>query len=441
MEPVIAYARNGDVSLAYSARGSGPDLLLIPGFVSHIEFALEEPTLARFLEVLSSFCRLITYDKRGTGLSDRGIGIATLEDHMSDALAVMEASGVPRAHILGFSEGGATALLLAATRPDRVSGLLVYGAGARVAEAPDYPIGTPCELIEWARDYMADGWGTGVGLDLWAPSVSGDQAVVRWWAQFQRLSAGPRDIRNAFNALLHMDIREALPAITVPTLVMHRVRDIVVPIALGRYIAEHVPGARMVELDGEDHLFWTQNVDEVLAEIEQVVTGTQSAPEPRRKLATVLFTDIVGSTGAASEKGDSEWRNVLARHDAMVRRALDRFGGEEVKTTGDGFLATFDGPTSAIRCGTAVVDGAVALGLQVRVGVHTGEVELLDRDIGGIGVHIARRVMDLASPGEVWTSATVPGIVVGSGARFASRGSHALKGLPGDWELYAVAGA
>lgn len=439
MKQEINYARSGDISIAYSVIGSGPiDLVLIPGFESHLEFAQEDPDMSRLVDGLASFTRLITFDKRGTGLSDRGAIERTIERYMADTLAVMDAAGSESPAIFGVSEGGATALLFAATYPERTSQLIVYGGFARVAQAPDYPQGLPAEVILASADFAAEHWGTGVGLSAWAPSQGQDEAARRRWAQFQRLTATPRDVKATITAYAYIDVRHALSAIGAPTLVLHRREDRMVPIDWGRYIADHIPGAKFVELEGADHLPFTGHSEAIIEEVQEFLTGARVGSKPTRKLATILFTDIVGSTGLAASLGDKEWRAVLERHDAMIRRALERFSGKEIKTTGDGFLALFEGPTAAIRCAQAVVGGASALGCEVRAGLHTGEVEVAGEDVSGIAVHIARRVADLAGTGEIWVSSTVPGVVFGSGVEFDNRGTHSLKGVPGEWSLHSV---
>lgn len=436
--PDIRYVKSGDVSIAYTVTGEGPfDLILVPGFISHIEVAWEDKGLRRFLERLASFSRLIFFDKRGTGLSDRGVAF-NVDDYALDVNAVMQAAGSEHAAIFGISEGASAALLYAATYPDRVTALVVYGGYARMARAADYPMGITVEELQQTADYVSDRWGTGVSLGAWAPSLAGDDNYRQQWARFQRLAASPRDVRSIITGYQDVDVRPALPAISAPTLVLHRKGDKMVPAEMGRYIAEHVAGARYVELEGRDHFFWTEGSDALLDEVQEFLTGARHVPEPTRKLATVLFTDIVGSTELASSLGDSSWRDFLERHDAMVRRSLDRFQGREVKTTGDGFLAVFDSPTAAIRAGEAIRGGATGIGCEVKVGIHTGEIELIGQDVGGIGVHIARRVADLAGPGQVLVSPTVPGVVVGSGIEFATQGMHTLKGVPGEWALSLV---
>ncbi|MGH9196827.1 MAG: adenylate/guanylate cyclase domain-containing protein, partial [Acidimicrobiia bacterium] len=394
--PEIHYAKNGDVNIAYTVTGEGPlDLVLVPGFVSHAEALWEDQRVARFVERLGTFAKLVTFDKRGTGLSDRGVAF-NVDDYASDIGAVMDAVGLERAAIFGVSEGASAAVLFTATYPERSSALVVFGGFTRVAEAPDYPIGISSEQLQKSADYLADRWGTGVSLGAWAPSLADDVGYRQQWARFQRLAASPRDVRSVMLGYKEIDVRAALPAISAPTLVLHRKGDRMVPVELGRYIADHIADAKFVELEGSDHFIWTDDSEAVVDEVEEFLTGARRAPEPTRKLATVLFTDIVGSTELASSLGDLGWRDLLERHDAMIRRALDRFSGREIKTTGDGFLAVFESPTAAIRAGEAINGGASGIGCEVRVGIHTGEIELLGQDVGGIGVHIARRVADLA---------------------------------------------
>lgn len=437
--PEILYAKSGDVSIAYSVFGDGPfDLVVVPGFVSHLEFAFQEPDLARFFDRLGSFARVILFDKRGTGLSDRGIGVASLEEYVGDVRSVMDAVGSKSAALFGVSEGGSIAALFAATHPDRVRALVIYGGWARVTWAPDYPIGIQKEILESGASYVADKWGTGVGLSAWAPSVANNARVRQWWAQFQRLAASPRDVREIIGLYASLDVRQALPTITASTLVIHRKDDIMVTVESGRYLADHIPETKYVELDGADHFPWTADADSILGEIEEFLTGIRQGPEPARRLATVLFTDIVGSTERMSAMGDRKWRDLLESHDAMVRRAFSRFAGKEVNTTGDGFLALFDGPTAAIRCADAIRGGASGLDCDVRIGIHTGEVEEMGEDISGLAVNIARRVADLTGAGQIWVSGTVPGLVVGSGIEFIEEASRTLKGIPGEWSLFSV---
>jgi pimeloyl-ACP methyl ester carboxylesterase len=439
--PDIHYAQSGDVNIAYSVNGDGPDLVVAPGFISHVELGWEEPSVAHFYARLASFRRVIGFDKRGTGLSDPTTHAPTLEECVDDMRAVMDAAGSERADLLGVSEGGTMATLFAAGHPDRVNALVLYGSYARVLEAPDYPFGVSADDLAKLLEISAKGWGEGIGLSAWAPSRRDDAELRQWWARLQRVAASPGMVRNIFALYPQTDIREVLPTIQAPTLVLHRRDDRMVNVELGRYLAEHIPGAKFVELEGTDHLFFTGDADAILDEIEEFLTGTRAVPDTQRVLATVLFTDLVSSTERAVELGDARWRDVLESHQTRVRRQLDRFQGREIKTTGDGFVATFDGPARAINCAVAIRDVVRSLGLEVRAGVHTGEIELSGGDdIAGVAVHIAARVASAAGPGEVLVSRTVVDLVVGSGLEFEDHGDYALKGVPGEWRLYAVAG-
>ena len=439
----IRYANSGGVNVAFRVGGSGPvDLVFVPGWISHIEAAEEEPGAARFSGSLRGFARLATFDKRGTGLSDRvpDARLPTMEERMDDIRAVMDAAGIERASLLGFSEGGSLAMLFAATYPQRTANLILWGSHASMVHRPDYPWGMSDEELERAAQAYAARWGTGVGLGALLPSRHDDPALRQSWARFQRLAASP----GAAVALLRMnsqvDVRGALSAISAPTLILHRREDRMVEVGHGRYLAEHIPGARLMEFDGADHWPWVGDMGPIVEEIEEFLTGTRGALEPERALATVLFTDIAASTERAAQLGDQSWRDLLERHDAMVRGALAHHRGREVKTIGDGFLATFDGPARAIRCAVTIRDDARVLGLDVRAGLHTGECELLGDDIGGLGVHIGARVAAMAEPREVLVSRTVTDLVAGAGISFQPRGTHELKGVPGDWEVFAVTG-
>jgi pimeloyl-ACP methyl ester carboxylesterase/class 3 adenylate cyclase len=435
------YAKSGDVHIAYQVWGDGPtDLVFVPGFVSHLEHSWHEPSVARFLNRLGSFARVITFDKRGTGLSDR-VEISGIERRMDDVCAVMDAAGSERATIFGISEGGALSAVFAASFPERTAGLVIYGGWARLMEADDYPFGLSFERLEAFADHVESQWGTGVALAAWAPSLRDDVRVRRWWAEFQRLAASPGAAVAFIRKYAEVDARDVLPAISVPTLVIHRAGDIMVTIPHGRYIAEHVPGARMIELPGDDHMCFAGDQDAILDPIEEFVTGGLADAAPDRVLATVLFTDIVDSTARAAELGDRKWRDLLETWQLQVRKLLERYRGREVKTTGDGFLAAFDGPERAIHCARAIAQQSPPIGVYVRTGVHTGQCELLGEDLGGIAVHIAARVVAKADPGEVLVSSTVRDLVAGSGIGFDDRGAHTLKGVPDQWRLFAVAAA
>jgi pimeloyl-ACP methyl ester carboxylesterase len=438
--PETRYAKSGDLSIACSAYGDGPDLVVAPGFISHLEVALEEPALAHFYDRLATFRRVILFDKRGTGLSDPVPHAPTLEENVEDLRAVMDAVGSERADVVGVSEGGAMAALFAAVHPKRTRSLVLYGTYSRVLWAPDYPCGVSAESHGQLLEMVDARWGDGVGLSAWAPSCADDARMRTWWARLQRTAASPGMVHSLLALYPQIDIRAVLGTIGVPTLVLHRRDDRMINVEMGRYLAAHIPGAKLIEFDGADHLFWVGNADAILDEIEEFLTGLRRGPEPDRVLATVLFTDLVGSTEHAIELGDTRWRYLLESHQAQVRRQLERFRGREVKTMGDGFLATFDGPARAIRCAQAVVDQSRGLGLETRAGLHTGECELMNDDVGGIAVHIPARVATLAEAREVLVSSTVKDLVAGSGLTFVDRGVHALKGLPDEWRLFAVAG-
>ncbi|MEK6271097.1 MAG: adenylate/guanylate cyclase domain-containing protein [Actinomycetota bacterium] len=439
MAGTTKYATNGDVSIAYQVVGEGPrDLILAPGFVSHAEILWENPDLARAFDRLASFARLIIFDKREQGLSDRVGRPPTVEEMVDDMNAVLEAAGSERAAVMGVSEGGAMALMFAATHPDRCTHLVVWGGYARITRAPGYEHGFAPENLELWAQQMAREWGGPVALELFAPSRAGDPETERWWAHLLRSGTSPRSVSALMELYKELDVRHVLPVISAPTLILHRAEDRVVPIELGRYLAEKIPGARFVEFPGRDHLLFTEGGDEVAGEIEEFITGTRQARPPDRVLATVLFTDIVDSTGHAARLGDQRWRELLDRHDSFVRKEVGRYRGQLVNTTGDGILATFDGPARAIECGAEIVRGVQALGIEVRAGLHSGECERRNGDVGGMAVHIGARVAARAEGGEVLVSGTVKDLVVGSGIEFDDRGTATLKGVPGEWRLYRV---
>ena len=441
MDPKTEYARSGDVHIAYQVVGQGPlDLVYVPGWVSHVEQAWEEPTLARFLRRLGSFSRLIVFDKRGTGLSDRvpDDKLPTLEERMDDLRAVMDAAGSERAAVFGVSEGGNLCALFAATYPERTTSLVMFGCFAKRIWSPDYPWAPTPEKRQQEYELVEREWGNLMDLARYVPSKIGDQAFARHLTAYMRSAASP----GAAVALLRMntqiDIRLVLPTIRVPTLVIHRTGDRDAHVEEGRWLAARIPGARFVELPGDDHLPWVGDQDAILDEIQEFLTGIRQSPELDRALATVLFTDIVGSTELAARLGDRAWQALLEQHHALVRRELDRFRGREVDTAGDGFFATFDGPARASRCACSIRDAVRQLGIEVRAGVHTGEVELTGEKIGGIAVHIGARVAATARASEVLVSSTVKDLVAGSGIGFTDRGIHELKGIPGEWHLFAA---
>jgi pimeloyl-ACP methyl ester carboxylesterase len=416
-------------------------LVLVLGFTTHLELQWDSPPMARFFERLSSFSRLILFDKRGTGLSDPVAEVPTLELRIDDVRAVMDAAGSERAALFGISEGGPMSVLFAATHPERVTALVLHGAMGRTTEAPDYPWASPAEALrESAAEFIAPNWGRDAEgmLELFAPSFAGDPKAAEFTARLERSSASPAMVQQVFEMFLDIDVRAILPTIQVPALVIHRRGDRVVNWRAGEDLAAKIPGARYVELPGIDHLPWAGDSEAVLGEVEEFLTGVRSVAEPDRVLATVMFTDICGSTARAAELGDARWRELLAAHQAAVRRELGRFRGHEVKTLGDGSLATFDGPARAIQCGGAIADTARSIGLEVRIGLHAGEIEVMDEDVGGIAVHIAARVGALARAGEVLVTSTVKDLVAGSGIPFTDRGAQQLKGIPDEWRLFAA---
>jgi class 3 adenylate cyclase len=440
--PPTRYSKSGDVSIAYQVVGDAPiDLVLVLGFATHLELQWEAPPFARFFERINSFARLIVFDKRGTGLSDPVAEAPTLEQRIDDVRAVMDAAGSERAAFLGISEGGPMSALFAATHPERVTALVLYGAMGRTTEAPDYPWAAPAEALrESAAELIAPFWGQDASgmVELFAPSLAGDPEVAEFTARMERSAASPAMVQQIFEMFLDIDVRSILPTIHVPTLVLHRRGDRVVNRRAGEALAAQIPSARFVALEGIDHLPWAGDSEAILGEIEEFLTGVRSVPEPDRVLATVMFTDIVGSTERAAELGDAGWRELLSAHQGAVRRELERFRGREVKTLGDGSLATFDGPARAVRCGHAIAETSRSSGLEVRIGLHSGEVEVMDGDVGGIAVHIAARIGALADAGEVLVSSTVKDLVAGSGLQFADRGPRHLKGIDDEWRLYSA---
>jgi len=442
METVTRYAQNGGVSLAYQAIGDGPlDILFLPGWISQVEQLWELPALRRYLERLAAFSRVIVFDRRGGGLSDRVLGEYSTEQDAEDALAVLDAAASERAALLTYSLGGPVGALLAADHADRVGALVMYASIARTSWAPDYDWAlTSEERVQAAEQNIAQ-WGDAENpaVGLFAPSAADDPSLGAWFGRLQRLAASPGEALAMARAAVDLDVRDVLPRISVPTLVMHRRGELVWDLRHSRYLAEHIPGARYVELEGSDSFPFFGDSDSILEEIEEFLTGARSRGQLQRALLTVMFTDIVDSTSRAAELGDKRWRDLLARHDDAVRKELARFGGRAVKTVGDGFLATFDGPPSrALRCALAVTAEARELGVEVRIGMHTGECEMIGEDVGGMAIHLASRVMGLAGPGEVLVSGTVFGTVVGGPFTFADRGLHELKGVPDRWPLFLL---
>jgi pimeloyl-ACP methyl ester carboxylesterase len=439
MLPETRYARSGEVNIAYQTLGKGPpDLVVVPGWVSNLDVFWEEPALARFLTRLSSFARLILFDKRGTGLSDRVVDLPSLETRMDDVRAVMDDVQCERAALFGYSEGGPMCALFSATYPSRTSALIMNGAFSRRTWAPDHPWGSTAEQMNVYFEQIQREWGGPVGMDARAPSMLRDERCRQWWARWLRSSASPAAAAMLLRMNADIDIRQVLPAIRVPTLVLHSVNDRVIPIEAARYMAGRIPGAKLVELPGVDHIPWGDDSDAILDEIEEFVTGVRHSAEHDRVLATVLFTDIVGATETAATLGDRRWADLIDNHHALVRRELARFRGREIDTAGDGFLAAFDGPARGVRCACAIADNVRSLGITVRAGLHTGECEVIGEKLGGISVHIGARVAASAAPSEVLVSSTVRDLVAGSGLSFKDRGVQTLKGVPGEWRLFAV---
>lgn len=444
MQHKTEYARSGDLHIAYQVVGNGPfDLVYVPGWVSHVEQAWEEPSLARFLNRLASFARLIVFDKRGTGLSDRvpPSQLPPLEERMDDLRAVMDAAGSKRAAIFGFSEGGNLSTLFAASHPERTRALLLFGTFAKRLRSPDYPWAPTAEQRQQFYEDVERDWGRGIDLSQYVPSKLNDQAFLDRLNTYFRNSASPGAAVTLLRMNSAVDVRHVLPAIHVPTLVMNRTDDRSVHVDEGRWMARQIPGARFVELAGEDHMPWVGDQDAILDEVQEFLTGDRPERAPDRVLATVLVTDIVGSTRHAARLGDRAWSELLERHHAIVRRELERFRGTEIDTAGDGFLATFDGPARAVGCACRIRDALRALGLEIRAGLHTGEIELAGSRILGIAVHTGARVAAVAEAGEILVSSTVKDLVSGSGIEFQDRGSHALKDIPRPWQLFAVGAA
>jgi len=441
MLPVTRYAKSDDVHIAYQVLGDGPiDLLFIAGFVSHLEAAWQSPLLSAFFQRLASFSRLIVFDKRGTGMSDRGSQIFTLEQRMHDVQAVLDAVGSKRAALFGISEGGPMSLLYAATYPERISALVLYGSYARRAWAPDYPHGWKDDLWEKVLGGFEQSWGTPQSPDLkiFAPSLLADPQAAEGIISYYRAAASPGAAIAIMKMNREIDVRALLPSIHVPTLILHRSGDRNIGVENARFMAQKIPGAKLIELPSEDHFPWVGDIESILGEVEEFVTGARHAHGLERVLATVLFVDIVGSTERAVALGDRAWRGLLEAFQAKVREVLRQYRGSEIDTAGDGFLTAFDGPARAIRCAGVIRDAVRAIGVEVRCGLHTGECERTGEKLAGIAVHTGARVAGLAAPGEVLVSQTVRDLVAGSGLTFEARGTQVLKGVPGEWQLFSV---
>ena len=446
MRPEVAYARNGGIAIGYATVGDGPVDLVYLSAINNLDVAWENPAYARFLKSLASFARVIIVDRRGTGISDRysPADLPPLEDLVDDLAAVLDAVGSERAALFGFSDAGTLCAMFAATRPERVSALILYATNACGTRAHDYP--WQWSEREWAEylDGVRTGWGTrrfvAEFLALWGPSLAGDERAEAWCERFMRASASPSEIYAQEQVFRDMDVRQLLPAIGVPTLVLHRADDAVEPVGAGRYLSQEIVGATYVELSGGDHFPWAGDQDSLIAEVDRFVRRAWQEEQETfdRVLATILFTDIVNSTAQSAALGDSRWREISERHDRVTRSQLGRFRGREVRWTGDGFLAVFDGPARAVRCAQAISQSMSRTGVQIRAGLHTGEIESSGDDISGLAVAIGARVGDLAEADEVLVSSTVKDLVVGSGLEFKDRGVHTLKGVPGSWQLHCL---
>jgi pimeloyl-ACP methyl ester carboxylesterase len=436
MEPIrTRYAKNGDINVAYQVFGEGNvDLVMVPGFISHIENYWDEPNLARWLRKVGSFARVILFDKQGTGLSDRSSEAPGMDERMDDVSAVMDAEGIEQAAIFGISEGGSLATLFAASHPERSQALILYGAFAQFKSW--FPTQ---EALEDLFQYIDTAWGSGESIPMFAPTMADDPAFKEWWGKFERLGASPGAAKKIMQLNSQIDITDILPSVNVPTLVIHRKDDANVNVEGGRILAERISNAKYVELPGVDHLPMVgENPDRIIDEMAQFLTGEWGPVETECVLATVLFTDIADSTKRAADLGDQRWRDLLENHHSRVRGELGHFRGKEIDTAGDGFFATFDGPARGIRCACAIRDSVSSLGINLRAGLHTGECELMGDKVSGLAVHIGARVMEKSDPGEVFVSSTVKDLVAGSGLQFNDRGKHTLKGIPGEWRLFLV---
>jgi class 3 adenylate cyclase len=439
--PEIRYARAGDLSIAYQQWGSGPVVVGLPPFAQNIDVMWQDPYYRHLLERVGSFASMTQFDKRGTGLSDRSIGAPSLDERMDDFRAVMDATEIERASVVGVSEAGPMAILFAATYPERVDKLVLYGTFAAPAWKIDPAYEPLRAFVEQWIDQLAEHWGTAESLVVpsFMPSMVGDESYRRWMLHYERQCLTPKSVRDLMALNMQIDVRHALPLVQAPTLVLHRSGDLVVPVDAGRYLAEHIPGAQFIELEGADHVPWIGDADILLDHVEDFVCGErQVRVDVDRLLATVLFTDIVSSTERAAVLGDRAWRALLDRHDELLRAEIERYGGREVKTTGDGVLATFDSPGRAVRAAHAMMAAVRPLGCAIRAGLHTGEIELRGDDVAGMAVHIGARVAAAAGPEEILVSSTVRDLVLGSPLRFEERGTQPLKGVEGAWRLYAA---
>ncbi len=436
MRPETKYAESDGLHIAYQVIGNGPfDLIFIPGFVSNVEWYWQEPSVARFYEYLASFSRLIIFDKRGTGLSDPVKQVPSFEQRIDDVTAVMNAVESEHAAIIGISEGGPMSILFAATYPERVSSLVLFGAMAKGKASQDYPW---VPKTRWASDEIRKMWGSKSSFKWFAPSVADNERLMQWWTMYLRLGASPTMGMEIVKMQQEIDIRQILPVNRVPTLILQRAGDLIVNVEEGRYLANHIPESKYVELPGSDHLVWFENTELILEEIETFLTGKRKVIQLDRMLKTIMFTDIVKSTELVAKMGDQRWRDLLYAHNDLIHQEITRFRGIKVESTGDGVLATFDGPVRAIQCACAIRDLVKELGIEIRAGLHAGECEIMGDAVGGIAVHIAARVLSKAGDSEVWVSRSVKDLVVGSGLQFSDQGKHKLKGVPEEWQLFSV---
>jgi pimeloyl-ACP methyl ester carboxylesterase/DNA-binding CsgD family transcriptional regulator len=433
------YARSGDVNIAYQVVGDGPiDLVLVLGWVSHLAYVWELPAMAAFLNRLASFSRLILFDKRGCGMSDRVHPLPTMEQRMDDVRAVMDAVGSIRAALLGISEGGVMSALFAATYPERTAGLIIDGSYPSALRRPGYPWGYTEERLEQVIGLVDESWGKLSGMERYAPSQVQNPEVARWWATFTQMSASPGDARDLLRMNTTIDIRTILSAIRVPTLIVHARGDKVAPIEAGRYFAQQIPNARLLELDSDDHWPYFGDADQVIGEVQEFLTGVRTSPAPDTMLATVLCTNVAQAGAHAVWLGDKGWNQLVDRHHTVVRKALTRYSGREIEAGEHGVIAVFDGTARAIRCALEIRDQLLDLGLRIRAGVHAGECEIRGGDPRGVALHVASSVMGVAQPGEVLVSGTVKDLVVGSGLEFTNRGSREFAGVPGSWSVFAA---
>ncbi len=439
--PDTRYARSGAVYIAYQVYGRGPDLVIVPGLFTHLDMVWEQPTVADFYRRLGRFARVIRFDPRGAGLSDRTAELPEFDEQIDDVLAVMDAAGSDRATVLGISQSGPMAILFASSRPERVSGLILYAAYASARRRDGYPWGRSDGWMEEYIRQVSESWGEGTFLPQVAPSVAADPEFRHWWGRFERAMSSPGTALAFLSRYSQVDVRALLPTISTPTLVIQRRHDAHRDVGHARFLAASIPGAELVELEGVDHLPYAGDTEPLLAELERFVTGAAPVADTRGVLATVLFTDIVGSTETLAEVGDEAWRSLLERHHNAVRRQLARFRGQEADTAGDGFLAVFDGPARAIRCAIAITAAVGDLGLRLRVGLHTGEIETVHGHPAGLAVHIGARIAAMADADQILVSSTVRDLVVGSDLAFDDRGVHDLKGIPEPWRVYSVQSA